>query len=788
MSRTYSQIIELASQILQDSGNAVYSTTELDLYLPQVISEISRSIPNEIKITKTTDGTTRNLTLTSGDKWKLVNLICAEYIVDRYPKNLRNIKRFGNTVELQINALPSADETVYLYAGREHILQKEIGTTDTAGAVKTAGSAGDTSLALKSLGTGTVNEGTTLTITGDSTVYYVISTAAIDTNEATVSIYPPLSADVDVDTVVTLSLTESTLESSELENIAAEWLAGLAAVNKTNLFNLQINTAITQAANAATAIALVQDRTAQAIADIVDGRTEGAKAVALIASAGTAIGNISARLTQAITDINSGRTEADKVSAVISSGATALSGVAAQIAAAITDIGLSKLATADAEALIATATSIIDSITTSISTAAGYITTNDLTALGLIPNIILSARTELDKVAAVIAKATTTTSGYLDTGKTTADLLDDTISGITGVGGLLADVDTLMELATTASTGDIALAKAEASKAATLIDTDANAAIDLIDAEVDAAKSALASGLSLANTVTVGGGAPEYIQQAQADLNVAIGYWNEALGFLEQSKASQGLHNTYTTLANTDLNAALTKLKSIDELYKHAQSQGNIVGTYLGLATGAVNSANAILRHADSLFKQAQANETYASACAQACNSLLSVARTYLNQANSYIAAIGVSITVSNSYLAIAGRDINAGIAKIQEADGFFKQAAADGNISNNYQVIAAREINAGLSYLNHGKALLAQAREDQNLNITYLQTAAKELQAGQTDISEAVASMRLITSRISITAGGRYMQVWGESKIKEAQNNLRRLAGYKTSQVYSRS
>jgi hypothetical protein len=35
------------------------------------------------------------------------------------------------------------------------------------------------------------------------------------------------------------------------------------------------------------------------------------------------------------------------------------------------------------------------------------------------------------------------------------------------------------------------------------------------------------------------------------------------------------------------------------------------------------------------------------------------------------------------------------------------------------------------------------------------------------------------------MASGGRYMQAWGESKIQKAKNELRRMAGYPTSQVY---
>lgn len=81
-----------------------------------------------------------------------------------------------------------------------------LGTTDTAGAIKTLALVGATQLELKSLGTGTINKSAKLTIAGDTTIYSVTAQATIATNEATVSISPGLVAQAAVDAVVTLSL------------------------------------------------------------------------------------------------------------------------------------------------------------------------------------------------------------------------------------------------------------------------------------------------------------------------------------------------------------------------------------------------------------------------------------------------------------------------------------------------------------------------------------------------------------------------------------------------------
>jgi hypothetical protein len=156
-----------------------------------------------------------------------------EYVVDQSPPEYRNFIQQGNYIYLLLDNIPSADLSVYVYPYKRHIVQESLGTSDTAGAVKTAGSAGDTTLALKSLDTGTINENTVLTITDDDTDYIVQATATIGTNEATVTIHPPLQADVDADTVVTLSLLNTfSLTNAGLEDVFCNYLAGEAAVNK----------------------------------------------------------------------------------------------------------------------------------------------------------------------------------------------------------------------------------------------------------------------------------------------------------------------------------------------------------------------------------------------------------------------------------------------------------------------------------------------------------------------------------------------------------------------------
>lgn len=239
--RTYAETITLISQILSDSTNATFATTELDALMPKGLVEVSKYKPDLIKYTLTPVASTRDITLTTEHLRKLMHDFCETGFVEYYlsgetqdsynDRQFHNYTRQGSVITIGVDTSPLGTETVYIWLPKVHTLQQAIGTTDTAGAIKTQAAVGATSLALKSLGTGTINEDTALTIAGDSTTYTVTATATIGTNEATVTITPALTAIALVDAVVTLALATSTLDM-DLEDILADYVAGLAAVNK----------------------------------------------------------------------------------------------------------------------------------------------------------------------------------------------------------------------------------------------------------------------------------------------------------------------------------------------------------------------------------------------------------------------------------------------------------------------------------------------------------------------------------------------------------------------------
>ena len=262
MSKAYTAIMDDVEAYAQDGGidpggaaAQVFSTAELDLLMPSALVRISQFKPWQKKTTKSTVADTRDITLTTGDKWRLLSIEKLEYEVDEDPREFRNYTRFGDVISILKDKAPTSADDIYFFWNKVHLLQAALGTTNATWAVYADTAVDSTSLVIDAVAaTGTVNEMSTVAITGDSTVYYVTSTATIATNKVTLSIWPPLAAAAAEDAVVTLSLTGSTLDMA-LEAYIVRWLAAKACISKATKYYSQVQTAITQCTNAGLAIA-----------------------------------------------------------------------------------------------------------------------------------------------------------------------------------------------------------------------------------------------------------------------------------------------------------------------------------------------------------------------------------------------------------------------------------------------------------------------------------------------------------------------------------------------------
>ncbi len=286
MAKTWSLIRDDIENILQNAGidpssagaNLEFATAEIDALVPNALISLSHASPWQVKMTKSTVADTRDITLSAGDKWREIGIQKLEYLTAKDPPVYRNYSRFGDVVSIKINKRPPAVADIYFFMNKVHLLSTAIGATEPSGLLNADAAAGATSLVLKSVGTGTVEEQTTLMITGDTTVYYVTAQATISTT-VTVSIWPPLAAAALEDAVVTLSLS-NTLDT-HLEDYLERLVAARACISKATKSYAQVNTAITTIANAATAIlaiaAIIAKAEAATTGDIALARAEIAK-------------------------------------------------------------------------------------------------------------------------------------------------------------------------------------------------------------------------------------------------------------------------------------------------------------------------------------------------------------------------------------------------------------------------------------------------------------------------------------------------------------------------------
>lgn len=155
-----------------------------------------------------------------------------------YERNVDFIK--GDILQIGLDAEPDDSDPnntdrvidIYVWFAKRHLLSQ---LTDFAGAVDlVAGySKGDTSMVIDGLQTtGTIEEDQEFTPASRDQVYTVTADATIATNEATVSFYPALDADVANDIVVTF--VQSTLDR-QLEMLLIEYVVGKALMDEANL-------------------------------------------------------------------------------------------------------------------------------------------------------------------------------------------------------------------------------------------------------------------------------------------------------------------------------------------------------------------------------------------------------------------------------------------------------------------------------------------------------------------------------------------------------------------------
>ncbi len=146
----------------------------------------------------------------------------------------------------------------------------------------------------------------------------------------------------------------------------------------------------------------------------------------------------------------------------------------------------------------------------------------------------------------------------------------------TAIGAMTARI----EAASKASTGDIALGRAEMAKAVALITTSAAAEIALINPEIDQALADLDSGRLLISTNTWGDEAMKYANYAAHDVNNGRGYLTVAEGYIKQAQADEQLASVYMASASHELSAASQYLNQAVGYLRQINSYLSVGGSW----------------------------------------------------------------------------------------------------------------------------------------------------------------------------------------------------------------
>ncbi len=125
---------------------------------------------------------------------------------------------------------------------------------------------------------------------------------------------------------------------------------------------------------------------------------------------------------------------------------------------------------------------------------------------------------------------------------------------------------------------DIASGRTEADLAPAAIIL-ANAEFDLLNAEIDKAVTAQTSGNSLINTVTVAGGAPEYMATAGTDISIAQGYAVSGQNYLREADADRANTNSYLNLAAGEASGVLAKVREVQANLQEVSSELQIASS-----------------------------------------------------------------------------------------------------------------------------------------------------------------------------------------------------------------
>ena len=187
--------------------------------------------------------------------------------------------------------------------------------------------------------------------------------------------------------------------------------------------------------------------------------------------------------------------------------------------------------------------------------------------------------------------------------------------------------------------------------------TSVGTAIDNMTDQIGLSVTDLVSGRAYINTVNKGANVPgEYVNSARVELSTALGYLNQARGFLMEDTP----HDRYMRQAQIEVNAGIAGLQAARTMLALDQP----VGEKLQVATTHMNSANARFQMARTFMAEAQ---TASLEYTRLASTELSTSNIYFNKAKTYMAEVNAKLNVVSSYNSFQSW-ANAQYAMYQEA------------------------------------------------------------------------------------------------------------------------
>ncbi len=117
----------LADEFVDEENDLTWEADELEIYAEHCVVEISSHSPLKSKETLTTTANSRELDISDIDN--LIEVEFVEYPVDQWPRQFREVERYGNTLYMVISAAPTNNNiNIYAYCNLVHTLNDDEST------------------------------------------------------------------------------------------------------------------------------------------------------------------------------------------------------------------------------------------------------------------------------------------------------------------------------------------------------------------------------------------------------------------------------------------------------------------------------------------------------------------------------------------------------------------------------------------------------------------------------------------------------------------------------------